>query len=474
MTAINVLGHRWGMVRNSMPLDDAGVVGSKDGAPSEEPPSHPPVASPDYRTHSHRPKVVAVWSPKGGTGKTSLVYYLAHTLAIGGLSTMTVDCDNQQDLTKRTLYDHPVGATTLSGAVAGVFDAEFECRIRVPTPMRVRAHDGTEVPNLWHVAGGPAVEGLDPLAGSGCDRLGSIFHAIWSASVVCSAAVVLLDLSPAQNAINANLLTHCDYYMVASDDSVDTVRNVSEILPTFMKESYKKHQYGGASGMFSTGLRERSRGVRMDMETERARRARYPLPELHPKFLGVVLLHECHAPPDDSLRTTCVNLSAIAKSFSDLMDKFRHTIVQGESVKIPFVYDSDSNSTPAPVWSSGLLATIPRMPRTLQLLDRVLNKPMVCFTDSDWESVRPMLHEHEQGIATTVAHMKRTFHYLFTLVRDAPVEPFNFVFDSERFNRNPEGCSLMMDVMSSTFRWKGLLPRTRPTEEQVSKRQKLR
>ena len=131
--------------------------------------------------------------------------------------------------------------------------------------------------------------------------------------------------------------------------------------------------------------------------------------------------------------------------------------------------DSDSDSDSTPVWSSGLLATIPRMPRTLQLLDRVLNKPMVCFTDSDWESVRPMLHEHERGIATTVAHMKRTFHYLFGLISDAPVEPFNFVFDGELFNRNPEGRSRMMDLLSSTFTWNGAWP----TEEQVSKRRKL-
>lgn len=53
-------------------------------------------------------KRVAIFNNKGGVGKTTYLFHIAHLLADSGKKTLMVDCDSQCNLTAYSLSEHEV------------------------------------------------------------------------------------------------------------------------------------------------------------------------------------------------------------------------------------------------------------------------------------------------------------------------------------------------------------------------------
>lgn len=50
-------------------------------------------------------KTISIFNNKGGVGKTTYMYHVAHLLAEGGSTVLLVDCDSQCNLTAYCLSD---------------------------------------------------------------------------------------------------------------------------------------------------------------------------------------------------------------------------------------------------------------------------------------------------------------------------------------------------------------------------------
>ena len=54
---------------------------------------------PNIPNQNKTPKIISVFNNKGGVGKTTYLYHLAHLLAESGKKVLCVDCDSQCNLT---------------------------------------------------------------------------------------------------------------------------------------------------------------------------------------------------------------------------------------------------------------------------------------------------------------------------------------------------------------------------------------
>lgn len=53
-------------------------------------------------------KIISIFNNKGGVGKTTYMYHVAHLLAKGGRTVLMVDCDSQCNLTAYSLSDSEI------------------------------------------------------------------------------------------------------------------------------------------------------------------------------------------------------------------------------------------------------------------------------------------------------------------------------------------------------------------------------
>src|SRR5262245_32842862 len=53
-------------------------------------------------------KTISIFNNKGGVGKTTYMYHVAHLLAQSGLKVLMVDCDSQCNLTSYSMSDNDV------------------------------------------------------------------------------------------------------------------------------------------------------------------------------------------------------------------------------------------------------------------------------------------------------------------------------------------------------------------------------
>ena len=68
-------------------------------------------------------KTIALFNNKGGVGKTSLLYHLAHMFALRGRRVVAADLDPQANLSGMFLQDDRIEALWSAGGAATVYSA---------------------------------------------------------------------------------------------------------------------------------------------------------------------------------------------------------------------------------------------------------------------------------------------------------------------------------------------------------------
>lgn len=185
-------------------------------------------------------KTIAFFNNKGGVGKTTLVYHLAHMLPRLGYPIVAVDLDPQANLTSaffdeerlELLWDSP--ASTVLACVQPILDGTGGVR----EPSQLKITDG-----LWLVAGDLGLARFEDKLSAAWPRSMlndhsalremSAFHSIiQDAGQNVGAAAALLDVGPNLGAINRSALLAADYLVVPLAADLFSLQGLKNLGPT--------------------------------------------------------------------------------------------------------------------------------------------------------------------------------------------------------------------------------------------------
>ena len=254
-------------------------------------------------------KQIALFNHKGGVGKTTTTFNLGWMLANKGKKVVIVDCDPQCNLTGMVLgFKDAEGFALMyaSDDVTNIRDGlapAFESKPEHIKPVNCEPID--KQPNMHLLPGHIGLAEYEVTLGiaqalSGSlvtlqNLPGSLHHLFNKTAEKYDADFILVDMSPSLGAINQNLLTTSDYFIVPMfPDYFSAMATVSlaSILPKW--SAWAKHAKS------SSVLQE----------------AIYPFPDKHPKFLGTVI------------QNYNVRKGAPAAAFQKWIDEIKYGVAQ--------------------------------------------------------------------------------------------------------------------------------------------------
>lgn len=199
--------------------------------------------------------VLSVFNNKGGVGKTTYMFHIAHILARRGHAVLMVDCDTQGNLTNYCLDPNEIegawqsGGNSIFRVVEPIIKGTGDIDYRVPTklekaqgslylvPGDLRLSDFEDrLGDSWNAALGGAEASL---------RIQSAIHRYIMACIEnLSIDVVLIDMGPNLGALNRAVLAGSDYFMtpVAPDlFSIQGTENLGRKLVNWRHQWQQVH-----------------------------------------------------------------------------------------------------------------------------------------------------------------------------------------------------------------------------------------
>lgn len=194
-------------------------------------------------------KIISIFNNKGGVGKTTYLYHVAHLLAKKGKKVLLVDLDAQCNLSAYAITDKELEQSwndrgnSIWNIVKPVYERLGDVRNRKPTQLR-------DNDNLFLVPGDVLLSNFEDTLGNtwssakggdlGDLRVQSaIYRYIKKMAKQIEAGIVLLDLGPNLGALNRAVLSSSHYFIVPiSPDlfSIRGTRNLGDKLVGWHKE----------------------------------------------------------------------------------------------------------------------------------------------------------------------------------------------------------------------------------------------
>lgn len=271
-------------------------------------------------------KRVSIFNNKGGVGKTTYMYHIAHLMARKGITVLMVDCDSQCNLTAYSMHYPAIrrswkeDGNSVYVNIQPVHKTTGDIRNRKPAKL------GDEY-NLYLVPGDLRLSGFEDLLGDTWNsakggseaalRAQSAIHRYVSyAESTIQADITFFDLGPNLGALNRSVLAASDYFImpVAPDlFSLQGTKNLGEKLITWRREWDQANESWKTNNIENTSL---------------------SVPRGAPKYLGyVVQMHNVRENPSEMTRGWQIYYNLIGPEIQkNIIDKLSSTnqIIQWE------------------------------------------------------------------------------------------------------------------------------------------------
>ncbi len=186
-------------------------------------------------------KIISVFNNKGGVGKTTYMYHIAHLLEKRGKTVLVVDLDSQCNLSAYSLSDIDLERSWRSdrgnsiwNVIERVYEGLGDIRHRKPSPIK------ESYPNLYIVPGDILLSNFeDSLGDTWSSAKGGSAPALrvqsaiyryikWAAARIV-ADVIMLDLGPNLGALNRAVLAASDYFIIPMSPDLFSIRGTKNL-----------------------------------------------------------------------------------------------------------------------------------------------------------------------------------------------------------------------------------------------------
>lgn len=186
-------------------------------------------------------KIISIFNNKGGVGKTTYMYHIAHLLERNRKIVLMVDLDSQCNLSAYSLKDvdlerswKPDRGNSIWNAIERVYERIGDIRTRQPSQIKSKNQ------NLYIIPGDVMLSEFEDTLGdtwnsarggdAGALRAQSAIYRYikWAAEKI-SADVVMLDLGPNLGALNRSVLASSDYFIVPMSPDLFSIRGTKNL-----------------------------------------------------------------------------------------------------------------------------------------------------------------------------------------------------------------------------------------------------
>jgi chromosome partitioning protein len=186
-------------------------------------------------------KLVSIFNNKGGVGKTTYLYHIAHLLERQGKTVLLVDLDSQCNLSAYSLSDNDLERSwkedrgnSIWIAVERVYKGIGDVRNRKPVRLK------EDYNNLYLIPGDVLLSNYEDILGDtwssakgGSEPALRVQSAIYRYILWCAkqvnADVVMLDLGPNLGALNRCVLAASDYFIVPMSPDLFSIRGTENL-----------------------------------------------------------------------------------------------------------------------------------------------------------------------------------------------------------------------------------------------------
>jgi chromosome partitioning protein len=217
---------------------------------------------------------ISIFNNKGGVGKTTFLYHIAHRLADDNIRVLMVDCDSQCNLSAYALFDKDIerawaeDGNSIYRQIEPVARTIGDIRNRVPVKLTEQLYllPGDLLLSDFEDRLGDTWNGAKGGSEAALRAQSAIFRVTQNAIDKTSAQVVLVDLGPNLGALNRAVLSGTDYMIVPVSPDLFSIRGTENLGNKL--ESWRKEWDQCRTAWTGTGLE---------------------MPKGQPKFLGYVL-----------------------------------------------------------------------------------------------------------------------------------------------------------------------------------------
>jgi chromosome partitioning protein len=193
------------------------------------------------------PISISLFNNKGGVGKTTFLFHIAHRLSDNGIRVLMVDCDSQCNLTAYALEDSAIErawadeGNSIYRQIEPVARTLGDIRNRAPSrlaenlfllPGDLLLSDFEDrLGDTWNSAKGGSEPALRAQS--------AIYRTIGQAAAKAEASIVLIDLGPNLGALNRATLSGSDFVLVPVAPDLFSIRGTENLggkLETWRRE----------------------------------------------------------------------------------------------------------------------------------------------------------------------------------------------------------------------------------------------